>query len=168
MGDFAGAYFNSGSQDFQTLELNSKRKLYEEVILRAQRWTTPDQLMYVVGATRADQIASIRALAPEHFFLVPGIGAQGGDLDLVMKHGMNKQCGLLINSSRAIIYASDGKDFAKKAGEEARKVQQQMSKFFYCGSSIVRKHKRRENSGDFALRRVQRDTQSTSLRTSSI
>jgi len=121
---------NAGSQDFQTLELNSKRKLYEEVILRAQHWTTPDQLMFVVGATRADQIASIRALAPEHFFLVPGIGAQGGDLDLVMKHGMSKQCGLLINSSRAIIYASDGKDFAKKAGEEARKVQQEMSKYF--------------------------------------
>ena len=86
--------------------------------------------MYVVGATRADQIASIRELAPEHFFLVPGIGAQGGDLDLVMKHGMNKQCGLLINSSRDIIYASEGKDFAKRAAEEAKKVQQQMTKFF--------------------------------------
>jgi orotidine-5'-phosphate decarboxylase len=121
---------NSGSQDFQTLELHSNKKLYEEVILRAQGWATPGQLMYVVGATRSEQLANIRALAPQHFFLVPGIGAQGGDLDLVLKHGMNEQCGLLINSSRAIIYASDGRDFAKKAGDEAKKVQQQMSKFF--------------------------------------
>ncbi|HYI78737.1 MAG TPA: orotidine-5'-phosphate decarboxylase [Chryseolinea sp.] len=121
---------NSGSQDFQTLELHSKKKLYEEVILRAQGWATPDQLMYVVGATHPEQLVNIRALAPHNFLLVPGIGAQGGDLDLVLKHGMNEQCGLLINSSRAIIYASDGRDFAKRAGEEAIKVQQQMSKFF--------------------------------------
>jgi len=121
---------NSGSIDFQTLEVNSSgKKLYEEVISRSQQWATPDQLMYVVGATRSDQIANIRALAPEHFFLVPGIGAQGGDLALVMKHGMNKQCVLLINSSRAIIYASADKDFGKRAGEEAMKVQLEMAKF---------------------------------------
>lgn len=121
---------NSGSQDFQTLEFSSKRKLYEEVILRSQRWATPDQLMYVVGATRSEQFASIRALAPDHFFLVPGIGAQGGDLDAVLKHGMNKQCGLLINSSRAIIYASAEKDFAKRAGNEALKLQEAIGNFF--------------------------------------
>ena len=91
------------------------------MILRSQQWATPDQLMYVVGATRADKIASIRALAPEHFFLVPGVGAQGGDLDMVSKAGMNKQCGLLVNSSRAIIYASDGKDFAKKGRQKRRR-----------------------------------------------
>jgi orotidine-5'-phosphate decarboxylase len=122
---------NSGSHDFQTLEVNSSgKKLYEEVISRSQRWGTPDQLMYVVGATHSDQISNIRSLAPEHFFLVPGIGAQGGDLASVMKHGMNKQCGLLINSSRAIIYASASQDFAKKAADEAMKVQHEMARFF--------------------------------------
>ena len=121
---------NSGSSDFQILEVNSSgKKLYEEVIRRSQQWATPDQLIYIVCATRSYQIANIRALAPEHFFLVPGIGAQGGDLELVMKHGMNKQCGLLINSARAIIYASGEKDFSKKASEEARKVQNEMSRF---------------------------------------
>jgi orotidine-5'-phosphate decarboxylase len=83
--------------------------------------------MFVVGATHPEKIKSIRDLAPEHFFLVPGIGSQGGDLELVMKHGMNDECGLLINSSRAIIYASGEKDFAKKAGEAARQVQMEMS-----------------------------------------
>jgi orotidine-5'-phosphate decarboxylase len=121
---------NTGSNDFQVMEVgDTKRKLYEQVILISQQWATPDQLMYVVGATHPEKIADIRALAPDHFFLVPGIGAQGGDLEAVMKHGMNKQCGLLINSSRAIIYASDGKDFAKKAGEEASKVQAEMAGF---------------------------------------
>lgn len=114
---------NAGSHDFQLMESASTgRKLYEEVILKSQQWATADQLMYVVGATHADQIESIRALAPEHFFLVPGIGAQGGDLELVMKYGMNKECGLLINSARAILYASDGKDFAARAGEEASTI----------------------------------------------
>lgn len=121
---------NMGSNDFQVMELAStKRKLYEEVILKSQQWATPDQLMYVVGATHPEKIKSIRELAHEHFFLVPGIGAQGGDLELVMKHGMNGQCGLLINSARAIIYASDGKDFAKRAREETLKVQEEMKEF---------------------------------------
>jgi orotidine-5'-phosphate decarboxylase len=123
---------NTGSKDFQLIESASTgRKLFEEVILRSQRWATPDQLMYVVGATHGEQIQGIRALAPDHFFLVPGIGAQGGDLEMVMKHGMNKQCGLLINSSRAILYASDGKDFAKRAGEEAQKVRNYMKNYLY-------------------------------------
>jgi orotidine-5'-phosphate decarboxylase len=118
---------NPGSQDFQLIQSASTgRKLYEEVILTSQQWATPDQLMYVVGATHGELIKSIRALAPEHFFLVPGIGAQGGDLEMVMKQGMNKQCGLLINSSRAILYASDGKDFGKRAAQEAEKVRDQM------------------------------------------
>ena len=121
---------NMGSADFQLIESKiTGRKLYEEVILKSQQWATPDQLMYVVGATRADKIAEIRKLAPDHFFLVPGIGAQGGDLQEVSKHGMNKQCGLLVNSARAIIYASSGKDFADAAKKEARKVKDEMEKF---------------------------------------
>ena len=121
---------NMGSADFQLIESKiTGRKLYEEVILKSQQWATPDQLMYVVGATRADKIAEIRKLAPDHFFLVPGIGAQGGDLQEVSKHGMNKQCGLLVNSARAIIYASSGKDFAEAAKKEARKVKDEMEKF---------------------------------------
>lgn len=118
---------NSGSSDFQLMESKtSGKKLYEEVILKSQTWATPDQLMYVVGATQADKIQSIRALAPEHFFLVPGIGAQGGDLEMTSRYGLNKQCGLLVNSARSIIYASAEKDFAVRAGEEARKVKTEM------------------------------------------
>lgn len=118
---------NSGSSDFQLIESKTGKKLYEEVILKSQQWGTPEQLMYVVGATRADKIADIRKLAPEHFFLVPGIGAQGGDLAETSKHGLNKQCGLIVNSTRAIIYASADKDFAKAAGLEAKKVSEEMS-----------------------------------------
>jgi orotidine-5'-phosphate decarboxylase len=118
---------NPGSSDFQLLESTvTGRKLYEEVILKSQQWATPDQLMYVVGATQTEKIAGIRKLAPEHFFLVPGIGAQGGDLELVSKYGMNKQCGLLVNSARSIIYASPEKDFARKAGDEALKIKTEM------------------------------------------
>ncbi len=118
---------NSGSSDFQMMEsATTGRKLYEEVIVRSQQWASPDQLMYVVGATQADRIKSIRALAPDHFFLVPGIGAQGGDLELASKAGMNKQCGLIVNSSRAIIYKSNDTDFAVKAGIEARAVRDTM------------------------------------------
>lgn len=118
---------NSGASDFQLMEsAQTGRKLYEEVIIRSQQWATPDQLMYVVGATQSEKIGEIRTLAPDHFFLVPGIGAQGGDLEQVSKFGFNKQCGLLVNSSRAIIYASTGSDFGKRAGEEARKVRDEM------------------------------------------
>ncbi len=120
---------NIGSADFQLIESKiTGRKLYEEVILKSQAWATPDQLMYVIGATRADKIAEIRKLAPDHFFLVPGIGAQGGDLQEVSKCGMNKQCGLLVNSSRAIIYASSGMDFAAAAKKAAKKVKDEMEK----------------------------------------
>jgi orotidine-5'-phosphate decarboxylase len=118
---------NSGSSDFQTMEMASTgRQLYEEVILRSQKWASPDQLMYVVGATHPDKIESIRALAPQHFFLVPGVGAQGGDLSTIMKHGINKQCGLLINAARSIIYASSDHEFAQQAAKEASRLQQQM------------------------------------------
>lgn len=118
---------NPGSADFQLIESKkSGKKLYEEIIEKTQQWATPDNLMYVVGATRADKLVSIRALAREHFFLVPGVGAQGGDLAEVSRHGFNKQCGLLVNSSRSIIYASQGEDFAERAEREAKKIQEEM------------------------------------------
>ena len=120
---------NPGSADFQLIESKTTgRKLYEEVMVTSQRWGSAEQLMFVVGATQSDKIASIRQLAPDHFFLVPGVGAQGGDLQEISRHGMNKQCGLLVNSSRAIIYAADGKDFAAAAEKEAYKVQQEMER----------------------------------------
>lgn len=117
---------NPGSADFQLLESQSGRKLYEEVLLKSQTWGTPENLMYVVGATHADKIGSIRKLAPDYFFLVPGVGAQGGDLGEISKYGMNKDVGLLVNASRSILYASSGKDFALRAGAEAKALQQQM------------------------------------------
>ena len=117
---------NKGSADFQLFESKAGKKLYEEVISKSQSWASPDQLMYVVGATRHDKIGEIRKLAPDYFFLVPGVGAQGGDLEAVSKAGMNKQCGLLVNASRSIIYASDGLDFANAAGIEALSMQRQM------------------------------------------
>ena len=121
---------NSGSSDFQLLESGrTNRKLYEEVIAKAQTWAKPEQLMFVVGATQADKMKQIRSLAPDNFFLVPGIGAQGGDLEMVSRNGMNKDCGLLVNSSRAILYASSEIDFAKAAGKEAFKVQQEMKSY---------------------------------------
>lgn len=121
---------NAGSADFQLIESKATgRPLFEEVILKSQSWGTPDQLMYVVGATHPDKMQGIRALAPDHFFLVPGVGAQGGDLELISKYGMNSKCGLLVNSARAIIYASQGIDFATRAGIEARAVQEEMKKY---------------------------------------
>jgi orotidine-5'-phosphate decarboxylase len=121
---------NPGSSDFQLIEsIVTGRKLYEEVLLKAQQWGTPDQLMFVVGATQSEKIESIRKLAPDYFFLVPGIGAQGGDLEVVSRLGMNKQCGLLVNSARAIIYASSTEDFAQAARKESLKVQLEMEKY---------------------------------------
>ena len=120
---------NPGSADFQMIEGKNGRRLYEEVMIKACQWATADQLMFVVGATQPDRISSIRKMAPDYFFLVPGIGAQGGDLELVSKNGMNAGCGLLVNSARAIIYASAEKDFAQRAGKEALKVQQEMNRY---------------------------------------
>jgi orotidine-5'-phosphate decarboxylase len=118
---------NPGSADFQLVESKvTGKRLYEEVIIRAKAWADADHMMFVVGATQAEKMESIRTLAPKYFFLVPGVGAQGGDLEMVSKYGMNKECGLIVNSARAIIYASDGKDFSSRAREEARKVQMQM------------------------------------------
>ena len=114
-----------GSKDFQYLQTDNGY-LYEEVIKKANTWAGDDRIMYVVGATKSLEFVDIRKIAPDHFLLVPGIGAQGGNLEEVCKYGMNKDCGLIVNSSRAIIYASNGKDFAEAARAEALKVQQQM------------------------------------------
>lgn len=117
---------NKGSFDFQFISDNSGEKLYEKVLKTSQDWGTTDNLMYVVGATKAEMLEGIRSIIPDHFLLVPGVGAQGGSLQEVARYGMNKQCGLLVNSSRQIIYASSGADFAVAARSEALKVQQEM------------------------------------------
>lgn len=114
---------NEGSHDFQH---HGEQPLFQKVLQKSQGWGTDEQLMYVVGATRADALTKIREIAPNHFLLVPGVGAQGGSLADVAQYGMNSDCGLLVNSSRGIIYASKGKDFAQKAGAEAQKLQLQM------------------------------------------
>src|SRR5690606_9562823 len=114
---------NEGAFDFQTLQVDG-RELYKHVIETAITWENAQNLMYVVGATKAEYFAEIRKIVPDSFLLVPGVGAQGGSLSEVCKYGLNDQVGLLINSSRAIIYASNGADFAEKAREEARGMQQ--------------------------------------------
>lgn len=118
---------NKGADDIQLLQTRFGRFVYEEVIHTSQHWATPDQMMYVVGATKADKIRNIRSLAPNHFLLVPGVGAQGGDLAAVSHAGLNSQAGLIVNSSRSIIYASSKEDFAEAARKEAQNVQHEMS-----------------------------------------
>lgn len=118
---------NSGSDDFQFFYDNTYQRLYEKVIKTAQYWGTKDNLMYVVGATKAQKLKDIRRIALNNFLLVPGIGAQGGSLDKVAKYGMNSKCGLLVNSSRGIIFADSTEKFAQKAGEAAQKIQKKMS-----------------------------------------
>ena len=118
---------NPGSLDFQLRTDPSGKPLYQSVIEKSQEWGSPENLMYVVGATRGELIGEVRKVAPEHFFLVPGVGAQGGSLSDVAKFGMNSTCGLLVNSSRGIIYASGEKDFAKAAKIEAKKLQEEMN-----------------------------------------
>jgi orotidine-5'-phosphate decarboxylase len=125
---------NPGSDDFQRLP-TTDGPLFEKVLRISQEWAGPDRLMYVVGATHPDDFQKIRSIAPDHFLLVPGVGAQGGNLEELSRYGMNKHCGLLVNSSRAIIYASHKEDFALKASEEARVMQQEMAIYLdkYCG-----------------------------------
>jgi len=118
---------NEGSKDFQDLTIDEK-KLFEHVITKSQAWGSAENMMYVVGATRPESLKEIRKLIPDHFLLIPGVGAQGGSLSDVCQAGMNDQCGLLVNSSRGIIYCSDGEDFAEAAGEAAKGLQQEMSK----------------------------------------
>ena len=117
---------NKGSHDFQMTEDKDGERLFEKVLKTSQYWGNDEDMMYVVGATQGKMFVDIRKLAPKHFLLVPGIGAQGGSLEEVCKYGMNETCGLIVNSSRAIIYADKTENFAKTAGEEAKKVQLQM------------------------------------------
>lgn len=117
---------NKGSHDFQLTEDKDGEKLFQKVLRKSQEWAGDEQMMYVVGATQGQAFEDIRKIVPEHFLLVPGIGAQGGSLSEVCKYGMTKDCGLIVNSSRAIIYADGTENFAAVAGEKAREVQQEM------------------------------------------
>lgn len=119
---------NKGSFDFQQTTNQEGNRLFEQVIKKSQEWGTPDNQMYVVGATRGEMFKDIRKVAPEHFLLVPGVGAQGGSLEEVCRYGMTKDCGLLVNSSRGIIFADNTEKFAEVAGEKAKELQQQMEK----------------------------------------
>lgn len=118
---------NKGSHDFQLTEDAQGEKLFEKVLRKSQEWAGNDQMMYVVGATQGKAFEDIRRIAPNHFLLVPGIGAQGGSLEEVCKYGVTSECGLIVNSSRAIIYADATESFAQVAGEKAREVQAQMA-----------------------------------------
>lgn len=126
---------NKGAFDFQFFEQEGER-LYERVLRKSQEWGNDRNMMYVVGATKADMLEGIRKIVPEHFLLVPGVGAQGGSLEEVAKYGMNNHCGLIVNSSRGIIFADKTENFARRAGEEARKLQTDMERLL-AGRGIV-------------------------------
>lgn len=119
---------NTGSNDFQFSLQENGKPLYENVMRKAMEWGSAEEMMFVVGATHPEKMQEIRVIAPDHFFLVPGIGAQGGELEAVSRYGMNDHCGLLVNSSRGIIFAGNGEDFAEKARVAALEVQQEMAK----------------------------------------
>lgn len=118
---------NKGSHDFQLTESTDGEKLFQKVLRKSQEWAGNDQMMYVVGATQGQAFEEIRKIVPDHFLLVPGVGAQGGSLSEVCKYGMTQECGLLVNSSRAIIYADNTENFATAAAEAAKTVQQEMA-----------------------------------------
>ena len=118
---------NKGSLDFQLMQDTNGERLFEKVMRKGMEWGTPENMMFVVGATRGEMFKDVRRVAPHHFLLVPGVGAQGGSLEEVCRYGMTSDCGLLVNSSRAIIYASNDEHFAEIAANKAREVQQQMA-----------------------------------------
>jgi orotidine-5'-phosphate decarboxylase len=122
-----GLTSNKGSADFQQQSLSNGKAVYQEVLAQVASWGSKDELMFVVGATHPEHLQEIRQIIPDHFLLVPGVGAQGGDLAQVAAHGMNQDVGLLVNSSRGIIYAGNGMDFADQAREAARALQRQMA-----------------------------------------
>jgi orotidine-5'-phosphate decarboxylase len=126
---------NKGADDFQ-YHNEDGIKLFERVLSVSQRWGTIDNTMYVVGATRAEMLKDIRKLVPDHFLLVPGVGAQGGSLEEVAKYGLNSKCGLLVNSSRGIIFADSSENFDKVAGEKAREIQLEMAKYLHAKNLI--------------------------------
>lgn len=117
---------NPGSHDFQFIEDKDGKRLFESVLEKSQQWAGKEEMMYVVGATQGSMFADIRRIVPDHFLLVPGVGAQGGSLEDVCRYGMNSNCGLIVNSSRGIIFASNKEDFAERAAEEAAKLAGQM------------------------------------------
>ncbi|HVZ96549.1 MAG TPA: orotidine-5'-phosphate decarboxylase [Chitinophagaceae bacterium] len=123
-----GLTSNKGSEDFQQQRIND-HYLYEMVLQKVSGWGNKENLMFVAGATKANELASIRKIVPDNFLLIPGVGAQGGSLEEVSKYGMNKDCGLLVNASRAIIYASGKEDFAAAAGKVAEQYQTEMKKY---------------------------------------
>lgn len=132
-----GLTSNEGSNDFQLQRMEDGEYLYEKVMKAGASWGSPDNLMFVVGATQTEQIARIRQLIPDHFFLVPGVGAQGGSLAEISKLGMNKDCGLLVNVSRGIIYAGNGEDFAADARIAAQQYQQEMATYLSRSAAAV-------------------------------
>lgn len=123
-----GLTSNAGSADFQ-LQPSGDELMYERVLKTVASWGTPENLMFVIGATRKEQLQHVRQMLPDHFFLIPGVGAQGGDVPTVCENALNKDGGILINVSRAVIFASSGEDFALKAGEAAKDYQQQMAAY---------------------------------------
>jgi orotidine-5'-phosphate decarboxylase len=127
---------NEGSKDFQLLQLKDGKQLFEEVIATSAGWGTVNNIMYVVGATKAAALSRIRKLIPEHFLLVPGVGSQGGSLEKVAKSGMNDRCGLLVNASRSIIYADVTNKFEHAARQEASRLQKQMENILQSRSLI--------------------------------
>lgn len=118
---------NKGSHDFQFTKDENGERLFEKVLRTSQSWASDEQMMYVVGATQGEMFEDVRRVVPNHFLLVPGVGAQGGSLEEVCRYGMNSTCGLLVNSSRGIIYADSTEDFGKSAGKEAKKLQEEMA-----------------------------------------
>ena len=122
---------NKGSHDFQMTEDANGERLFEKVLKKSQDWATDKQMMYVVGATQGKMFLDIRKYAPNHFLLVPGVGAQGGSLHEVAQYGMNDKCGLLVNSSRAIIYADKSENFASFARKAAEEVQREMAGYLH-------------------------------------
>lgn len=118
---------NKGSRDFQLTRDKNGVRLFEQVLKKSQQWGDANNMMYVVGATQGELFTDVRKIAPDHFLLVPGVGAQGGSLSEVCKYAMTKECGLLVNSSRGIIYASSGEDFATVAAQKAKELQEQMA-----------------------------------------
>lgn len=120
---------NHSAKQIQSIKTNEDRYLFEEILDRSKAWGSAENMMYVVGATKAEMLKRVRAIVPDHFLLVPGVGAQGGILDEVAEYGMNDQCGLLVNSSRGILYASQGHDFARSARQKAQELQHEMEKF---------------------------------------
>jgi len=122
---------NKGSDDFQLITDTNNTRLFERVLERTSTWGTSDNMMYVVGATKAEMLSDIRKIVPAHFLLVPGVGAQGGDLNAVAKYGLNDHCGLLVNASRSILFASGDTDFAEKAAGEAKSMQLEMARILH-------------------------------------